>query len=981
MKAKTGSKLATALMVLLMVLSAAMVLQWNASAEEENLGSVEGIIDAQPGITPKGYNVIIKDLYRDKMFNTSTQEGGYFQFSNLGVGNYKLILESQYHKNLAFLEKTTGTITVSEGANDVGFISVETRDLDLTLKGNVTDSDGEPINDATVTLTDSDRYTVSEKTGTKKVGEKDVGNETVNITYEGFFELPIYTMDNNGDPVHFDIKVKAPGYAPNLSYDYNLSDLDTFNATHFNFSLTETPVVSGYLWSEDGDKAVTTGMEVTLYNETLGVFHNTMPEGNPFFKVGATVGEFILVVDPVGYLPYVDQIQIQNSDEYKNLGKKTVKESGEEKTDITIDFDGWNNLNVTRERTIRADTRLEGLDYSYLGNLRMQIDLALGNGDTTLTQNEVDDFKDWLEWREANITSTQGFVDVDGTYYDMVDYTYEKSTLDALVGDVTDVFPDEIIVNSSINYQSDEELSDTNHLLNLDLMNDHTYGNLRNYSYTVNLTAGYERVESEKESVPPGVDLSGYTSLEIDPSEGEGTSHIVLDIRTSEKGEASITLQESASVYRKRNTTYIVKEGTNVSCEAQFTDPVSDEEGVNYSWLIDDSSIGKYGEEITHIFDNEGTLDLSVEIVETGGQVTEANLTIIVDGSGPSGEITVDNSTVEEGQSVQFSAFGFTDEGVIIDYEWNFSDGSDIAREMNVTHTFELKGSYEVELNITDIVGNWNVETVNITVEDTTKPVAKFLLKFDDKEKESQNITTVSVERRQKFTLDASPSYDPAGYDGEKGAVDVKWSMEDIDLISQSEQVEDFSIEEIGTYTLYLNVTDVSGNYQNISKSVEVTPGPTPNLEVKNVTLSSDNVKVGEKVTVTINITNYGTAAANGTSIVFKVNGEVEAISPEYFKTEDEKANTTSIPDGEYRLIKFSWEPNNKGDKELTLNVTDNEEPNEWFYDNEMTISTNVNPPAWRKYLGYILIPVVIIGVTVSLYFYKDKIQEKLGWQ
>ncbi|MGM0405873.1 MAG: hypothetical protein ACQEQM_07015, partial [Thermoplasmatota archaeon] len=63
--------------------------------------------------------------------------------------------------------------------------------------------------------------------------------------------------------------------------------------------------------------------------------------------------------------------------------------------------------------------------------------------------------------------------------------------------------------------------------------------------------------------------------------------------------------------------------------------------------------------------------------------------------------------------------------------------------------------------------------------------------------------------------------------------------------------------------------------------------------------------------------------------------------------------------------------------EDMTMNVTvvDAEEPEELQVENTLQLDVNIEPPAWRRYLIYALVPIIIIGVTVGLYFYKEKFQ------
>ena len=949
MKAKTTGKSVTILVALLIVLSGTLVLHWNVRAEGRIEGSIEGIIHADNGKIPAGFEVQLKELSQDEIINTVSQEGGYFQFSDVDVGWYQIIVPAQTHSRRAYFYESTDEFKVEANQNIFHDIEVEVRLLEHKISGNVTDAFDEPVADAMITLSDGDNY------------QSSVGVEMMDNGTRAYYKIWAYTGQ-------FDIKVEADGFAPQLMYGHDIDDHEVMD-----FQLGDSPMVSGYLWTDtDGqEKAVTTEAEVTLINKANGdILRNTMPEGNPWFSIGATDGEFILVVSAHGYMPYIhDEIEIVGGANI-GLGRQFVNASAEEDIITEIKMVDWNTIEVTRERTLHSNSRMMGMDHWYLGNLPMQIDTVFGNSDGELNQTELTAFKDWLEYREANILSTQGMFYVNGVAYELDGFTFDTDALDVLIGDVLDESMD-MVVESMVTYTAEVEVEEEN-IIDLFVMHDSVIGNHRDYTYSLVLPEGYKRVSSDNEVIPADVSVSGHLTIDIDPDVGEGRSHVSFDVRGIETGDVVVSMDEGPYAYRMDNETYIVKQGVEVTFMAEFWHPYG-EDAVNYTWSVD-----KYGDEIIHVFDNEGEFTVSVTVLDTAGLPVTNSTKVIVDGSGPTGDIVADNTTVDEGQPVEFSAYYFEDISDIRDYDWNFSDGNH-ARGVNVTHSFDLFGTYEVTLNITDRLGNWNEESITITVRDATDPVARFAVRYDDVVQESENITVLRIERNQQITLDASKSYDPAGFDGVKGPVSVWWWISGIDYGSDDVILENRTFfTTVGTYRITLNVTDARGNYHNISRTVEVTPGPTPNLEITEIMLSEDDVVVNRAVRVIANVTNYGTANATNVVVNFRVDGSVKTISPRFYTTMREEAANNNIPMGEYRLIKFDWTPGDEGTRTLTVNVTDEMEPPTWQYDNEMDLRVEVNPPAWRTYVGYIVLPVVIILVTVGMYFYKDKIQAML---
>ncbi len=961
MKTKTVGKFATALMVLMIVLSGILVLQSSALAEESEDGKIVGRIQANDGTTtirPKGVEVKLmdvsqRDVSMDELMTIETSAGGYFSFDDLGAGYYKVIVPSQSNmvQEKVFFKNNTDVVQLDEGQKlDLDHINVGYKNLEYKITGNVTDSNGEGISDPMVSIQDMEN----------NYHRKAEIVDPVNGTYE------VYAY--GGD---FILKAEKDNYMTNTTVHTISSDVEQ------DIILKKTPVsptVSGFLYDEN-DVGIESQIDVTLYDVTNGTLIHETVESGPYYEASAVDGNYTVVLNAEGYEPIIHHQLINSAstlDYY--YGVEHVESYGEENINFTIEFadEDWSNLTLTTVREIHPNTVFEGLDYSYLGNYRMQIDMAIGDGDLVLESNEKANFTTWMEYREAKMMTTKNMIKLDGYEFHLANIVSTPNFGSISAGDATNIPSESFTITSEVEYQSNHvELDKDMYDMDLELMNDHTVENLRDYSYEIILRNGYERTNT-----PSNIDVEGYSTIHIDPKMDEGTTSVSLDIRKFEVGEVSLTIEQGVDVYQEDNKTYVVKQGSEFKAISDYDDPIGQEEGVNYSWQLNGDDLEKYTKTITHTFEEEGEETLTIVVTETSGEQITEEVTMIVDGSGPTGSIDADNTTVDEGDIITFSASSFEDDTPIPEdgYEWNFSDGSEIMTGENVTHRFNLKGTYDVQLNITDSLGNYNDgESITITVEDATKPVARFKAMYGGVTKESANITKINVERYQNLTLNAGDSYDPAGYEAEETDVDsvTWWLKEKNEKITETET--EFIFDKVTSYTLFLNVSDVAGNYHNISTPIEVTPGPTPNLEIANFSVSKSKPTAGNKITVEIKVNNYGTAKAENVQVTFKVDNKTKSVTPEFYDDDGTEANGT-IEKGGSRTIKFDYKPGDKGKETLTINVTDSDEPSGWHYDNEDDLSIDVQPPAWRQNIALILIPVIIIGVSVALYYYKEKI-------
>lgn len=89
----------------------------------------------------------------------------------------------------------------------------------------------------------------------------------------------------------------------------------------------------------------------------------------------------------------------------------------------------------------------------------------------------------------------------------------------------------------------------------------------------------------------------------------------------------------------------------------------------------------------------------------------------------PSSTISVSRSEAVIGQLIQFDGSGSSDDGTIVDYTWDFGDGSG-ANGINVSKSYASEGNYTVRLTVLD---NDNLSSTSSTVIQVTNDAASAL--------------------------------------------------------------------------------------------------------------------------------------------------------------------------------------------------------------------------------------------------------------
>ena len=140
---------------------------------------------------------------------------------------------------------------------------------------------------------------------------------------------------------------------------------------------------------------------------------------------------------------------------------------------------------------------------------------------------------------------------------------------------------------------------------------------------------------------------------------------------------------------------------------------------------------------------------------------------------------------------VGFTGGESSDDKAIVDYKWDFKDGS-TASSANSSHTFDTPGTYNVELTVEDEQGLLNKDTVTITVnaQPNQPPVAV------------ASANTISGEAPLQVSFTGSESSD------DKGIVGYIWNFPN-GSSSSANTTQTFN--NPGIYNITLTVTDAEG--------------------------------------------------------------------------------------------------------------------------------------------------------------------------
>ncbi len=147
---------------------------------------------------------------------------------------------------------------------------------------------------------------------------------------------------------------------------------------------------------------------------------------------------------------------------------------------------------------------------------------------------------------------------------------------------------------------------------------------------------------------------------------------------------------------------------------------------VLYQWDFGDGGNPAEGTTVTHRYEEPGDYDVTLRVVDDNGLSDEAPISVHVDppvNRLPTASFTATPTTGPAPLVSQFDASASSDpDGQIVDFQWNFGDGTGLQAGAIVSHTFTTEGIYGVHLTVTDDFGAAVSESHNVIV--GARPVA-----------------------------------------------------------------------------------------------------------------------------------------------------------------------------------------------------------------------------------------------------------------
>ncbi|MDD4307947.1 MAG: PKD domain-containing protein [Thermoplasmata archaeon] len=285
-----------------------------------------------------------------------------------------------------------------------------------------------------------------------------------------------------------------------------------------------------------------------------------------------------------------------------------------------------------------------------------------------------------------------------------------------------------------------------------------------------------------------------------------------------------------------------VNEGATVTFDGSAS---TDNVGiVNYTWVFFDgiTNITLYGVSPAHQFTAVGVFTATLTVRDSAGLTGNDTMAVeVLDSTAPVANAGIDQ-TVNESSIVTFNGSASTDNIGITNYTWTFNDGAANIALYGIapTHLFAIPGVYTVTLNVTDSESNWGLDTMTVTVLDTTPP-------------------TANAGVNQTVNEGATVTFNGAASSDNVGIVNYTWTFFDgaanITLYSAG-PAHQFNV--VGIYDITLTVRDAAGYAGNDTMRVTVLDSTAP------IANAGPDQTVNESTIVTFN----GSASLDNIGIV-----------------------------------------------------------------------------------------------------------------
>jgi len=944
-------KLATGLMVLmLLAMPLLAVMPANVSAATGNTLSIN-VFDNNGPVS--GATASLTDVRKATAYADTSDSAGLLEFTP-APGYYRLKVSAAGHYDYTYVD-----VIRFDGLTNVylGIVNTVLKAAsDTTLTFNVTS------------------------------GSSAVSGALVTVKYNHMGDMQTMTSNSTNASGLAELNVASANYIAVISKANYVTKQVSFNAlTDMTVNVSLNASVS-YSGTVTVNGAAASGVKVYMVDKNAPLSAPNSKILSPvflssnYFKFDAYPGQFYMVVDANNALGKVSSVTVTTAATVTvDLAAQNLQM---EKSSFAFAADDWNSAVQTKTLNLDYDYAVPGLAYSYLPSIRMQIDLALGNGNGVVEAAEVTAFNDLMESYGPLDVTTDSMMSVASQIFISEDAAPTVSSI-GLAADVTSTADFDMVMVA--NYESAAAITNAQASYSAKVTTKAATSAM-GYTYELAFPSGTDKYEMVSNvTTSSTIAVSGYTTAVVKAGSVAGSA--TLTVQKSVAPTAAAAIVTGVNAYKVMNGStflhYIVAAGQNVTFTAAGS---SDPNGnpLSYTWDFGDGNSTTINTVTgVHAYEAAAQFTVNLTVTDQANMSAYKSFNVKVDGVSPT--VAAKQNVTELGSTLnldQNKAYTFnsansadmlneTEAGLIASYKWVWGDGNTttvlMGENLTVTKTYAKAGVFTMYLNVTDVANHTSSKAVTVTVKDTVKPTVKFSVKLN-------GTVVTSAKENQTLTFDASASSDASGI----ASNGYLWDFGDGTNSTLANPTHAY--QAIKTFTVKLTLTDNAGNVANTTYGLKIESSARPDLRVGAVTFDPTKFTEGEDGYIYVNVTNVGTAEAKGIyGQLYKVNldGTRKLLTDVSVllvnDTEDDELQV-----GETGQLRFKYSFDSKGDYTLQVNVSANDEVASKMTDNSATKSLTVDEAAWKSWLLYGGIFAVII-VVVVLFLFRKKLPMMSG--
>ena len=634
----------------------------------------------------------------------TTDEDGYFVLNSVSPGHYVI-----HYSHPRYLSKASAVEVNSEDVNLIDvYLTAITGVNDATLTGHIQDSNGIPASEAYVYLIDAN-------------------HQDQNIFMNNAPHALMTKADSNGDYTFDNAYTGTFTLVARLGssrYYFGGSKGVTLNAGNNTDDLTFTNYRDGskvYVKVFDGNNQFVNDVSIYLYDRGTNSWNSSTT--NPG-RIYVTDGSYDLIVRAPGYMTHIQTINVAGNTAVTVI----LEEAQQTERTSTLNFTDWEHATLKRQETRQFDdsplyvNNEWGLFQS--GIIRYDVDRFFGNGDASLSATEANNYETFLNaiGHDGDYTGAEFRVGGMEYKYDTYTVSFDEATSDAFANDTL-----------AYTYAADLTAKGQVSTYDVDV-------EVRNEHMTVNLPNNYEVVSEGSLSTH---DENDTTVVYVD---GTGTGSFVCAENTLPTPVIRLSNDfiPNDGIYLYRTGEFITFNASDSTDESHYGKIMS------YHW---DFEAGNTNDTMTAVRTfTEGTYNVVLEVTDNAGGTAQTNITLIVDGTAPTVDFSVEPGMVNQGARtgentiVYLNITALNDANGIFDrYLWDFGDGNtrelNSRDEANTTYNYlmlditkltgENEYTYTISLTVWDKAGNNNTVTHTVIVKNTRLPDAYFTVSKD----------------------------------------------------------------------------------------------------------------------------------------------------------------------------------------------------------------------------------------------------------